>query len=123
MSRRDESVSRSNNLEERQNLVLRRGLEPPRPFGHMNLNHTRIPVPPPEHQDPADTAAKAPSLSTPGPIGPRQFMFILEQVDKFRARNFGKFLQRRKVGLALEFESAQHLGRLCGIQPRLNPLP
>jgi hypothetical protein len=28
------------------NLVRQRGLEPPHPYGHKNLNLTRLPIPP-----------------------------------------------------------------------------
>src|SRR5579884_680662 len=31
---------------EPKNLVPKKGLEPPRPCGHMDLNHARLPVPP-----------------------------------------------------------------------------
>ena len=27
-------------------MVRTRGIEPPRPCGHMNLNHARLPIPP-----------------------------------------------------------------------------
>ena len=30
--------------------VRKRGLEPPRPCGHMNLNHARLPIPPLPHK-------------------------------------------------------------------------
>ena len=32
-------------------MVPRRGLEPPRPYGHMHLKHARLPIPPPRHED------------------------------------------------------------------------
>ena len=31
-------------------LVPKKGLEPPRPCGHMDLNHARLPVPPLRHE-------------------------------------------------------------------------
>ena len=33
----------------RKSLVPRRGLEPPRPFGHWHLKPARLPIPPPGH--------------------------------------------------------------------------
>src|SRR5437764_11141214 len=35
-------------------LVPKKGLEPPRPCGHMDLNHARLPVPPLRQATPAD---------------------------------------------------------------------
>src|SRR6185369_16922701 len=33
----------------KEGLVPKKGLEPPRPCGHMDLNHARLPVPPLRH--------------------------------------------------------------------------
>ncbi len=39
----------SSNRNRLNNLVLTRGIEPPRPLGHTPLKRTRLPVPPREH--------------------------------------------------------------------------
>ncbi len=40
---------RSGSLRDRGSSVREGGVEPPRPFGHWNLNPARLPIPPPAH--------------------------------------------------------------------------
>ena len=47
-------------------MVPRRGLEPPRGCPHMDLNHARLPIPPPRHErHPVSTGADQNSIARP----------------------------------------------------------